>query len=87
MPTAVSPSRIATSPVQEEMLRLDDETLSFSLAELKQYADLSEKYYGVRPTQQEALMRCTMLVRFLQVVHGDEHAACDVSRSGHASIR
>jgi hypothetical protein len=69
------------------MLRMEGETVAFSAAELKQYIALSEKHYGVRPTEQEALMRCTMLVCFLQVVCGDGSAADDASRSDHLSIR
>ncbi|MDD5055815.1 MAG: hypothetical protein PHZ00_06135 [Candidatus Peribacteraceae bacterium] len=67
---------------KERVLRLEGASVTFTEKEIGEYVALSEKLYGVRLTEQEALVRCTMLVRFLRVVLAGGNAAADTERSG-----
>jgi len=63
-PVIKQPSLVMEKP----LLRMSGSSVAFSETELEAYMALSERYYGVRPTTQETLERCTMLVSFLRVV-------------------
>ena len=72
----------SSPPKEKPLLRVSDASVAFSEEDLQEYITLSEKYYGIRPTTQEALDRCTMIVTFLRIVWTGEIAAADIERSG-----